>query len=665
MDEYNIRSIASIKDRIKGIWYKYNGYILISVCVILVLAIIVVINIKSGSSNKYQDIERIMIINAQKYIKNNNISGNYYVSLNSLNINVDSKLNCNILSGVYKDNDNYYPYLVCQDYKSKKIIDLIEENDNSKEYGELNGDILHFVVGEKYEEKGVKTDYQVNIKGNDIDDGLNIVTYYINNKGKNLGELKRIVIGEDVIGNSPTLTLLGDKTRTIPKGSVYNDQGYKAIDEKDGNITDKVKINGNVDTTKPGTYVLTYSVTNSRGKTTKEQRTIIVNDQNIKLEISHTVDRNNNTPKSATMKLLIQGSGYESTVLPDNSKSTNREVSYVVYKNGTYDFVIYDTNGNGETYSVKITGLDPYKLTLIYNGNGQTSFSSKDAKHNFSLDKNDNVLDNGELYKEVIKYEKAINSSSGLSDYDGSYFNFGKTAHYVLNGKEWYVENNGVKTYYSQSDTTLKAEDIAKAIGCDLTKEDCTATIKVNWNPVYDSARPITKRFIIGDSRTVGMFRAVNSGSPYTQDQLARGEVTIGMDTWSCKSAMGYSWMVSTGIPNIENQLDQNSALIILMGVNGLDIDNYASYVEKKLPEWHKKGIRVYYVSVMPCNGAHNSRNKKIKEFNERIQKIDGLKYIDTHTYMMDYGYYSPDGLHYSVNTYKKVYSYIMSHLDD
>ncbi|MCU5380832.1 DUF5011 domain-containing protein, partial [Bacillus cereus] len=43
--------------------------------------------------------------------------------------------------------------------------------------------------------------------------------------------------------------------------------GVSAIDEKDGDITSKIKVDGNVDTSKPGTYEVTYTVTNSKGLT--------------------------------------------------------------------------------------------------------------------------------------------------------------------------------------------------------------------------------------------------------------------------------------------------------------------------------------------------------------------------------------------------------------
>ena len=34
---------------------------------------------------------------------------------------------------------------------------------------------------------------------------------------------------------------------------------------------------------------------------------------------------------------------------------------------------------------------------------------------------------------------------------------------------------------------------------------------------------------------------------------------------WSCLSSMGYDWMVSTGVPQVEDQIEDNTAVIILM----------------------------------------------------------------------------------------------------
>ena len=115
-------SNLSLKEKVFDLWYNYKKYIILSLCIILVFVIILIISLsnksRSNGGSRFKDIERIMIINAQKYAKNNNLVNNSYISLNNLNIKIDEKLNCETLSGVYKENDSYYPYLICKDYKS-------------------------------------------------------------------------------------------------------------------------------------------------------------------------------------------------------------------------------------------------------------------------------------------------------------------------------------------------------------------------------------------------------------------------------------------------------------------------------------------------------------------------------------------------------------------
>ncbi len=73
----------------------------------------------------------------------------------------------------------------------------------------------------------------------------------------------------------PTLTLNGGSV-TIIKGNKYNESGYSASDKCDGDLKDKVSVSGSVDTSKTGTYTLTYKVTNSIGKSVTKKRTVKV-----------------------------------------------------------------------------------------------------------------------------------------------------------------------------------------------------------------------------------------------------------------------------------------------------------------------------------------------------------------------------------------------------
>ncbi len=69
----------------------------------------------------------------------------------------------------------------------------------------------------------------------------------------------------------------GDKVY-IKQGSTYQEYGYVAEDNCDGNLTDKVKVEGTVDTNVTGTYELKYSVEDSSGNRTEIIRKVIVNE---------------------------------------------------------------------------------------------------------------------------------------------------------------------------------------------------------------------------------------------------------------------------------------------------------------------------------------------------------------------------------------------------
>ena len=70
----------------------------------------------------------------------------------------------------------------------------------------------------------------------------------------------------------PKITLSGKNIITIYQDQEYKEPGYKATDPNDGNITNQVKIKGQVQNGKIGTYELIYTVTNSKGETAKAHR---------------------------------------------------------------------------------------------------------------------------------------------------------------------------------------------------------------------------------------------------------------------------------------------------------------------------------------------------------------------------------------------------------
>ena len=83
-------------------------------------------------------------------------------------------------------------------------------------------------------------------------------------------DLKR----EDVM--SPSITLHGNNNMYVALNSNFSDPGYEAEDNCDGNITDKVLVQGGVDTSRAGSYNINYSVVDSVGNSFSVSRTVNV-----------------------------------------------------------------------------------------------------------------------------------------------------------------------------------------------------------------------------------------------------------------------------------------------------------------------------------------------------------------------------------------------------
>ena len=76
--------------------------------------------------------------------------------------------------------------------------------------------------------------------------------------------------------NEPKIELIGENEITIYKGTEYKDPGFKANDEYDGDITNRVKVNSNVDTSKVGEYKVIYDVSDSSGNKASIERIVKV-----------------------------------------------------------------------------------------------------------------------------------------------------------------------------------------------------------------------------------------------------------------------------------------------------------------------------------------------------------------------------------------------------
>lgn len=74
----------------------------------------------------------------------------------------------------------------------------------------------------------------------------------------------------------PELELYGSEDVFLPKGLKYSEEGFRAWDEIDGDITDRVQISDDIDYEKDGTYRIEYKVFDSAGNGVRATRKVSV-----------------------------------------------------------------------------------------------------------------------------------------------------------------------------------------------------------------------------------------------------------------------------------------------------------------------------------------------------------------------------------------------------
>lgn len=221
-------------------------------------------------------------------------------------------------------------------------------------------DITH-EVGTAYQDNYTATDNydgdlteQVVVNGrvNPNKIGTYTITYEVKDSSGNVATAIKTVHVQDSI--APELILKGEENLVIQVGGTYTEAGYTANDNYDGNLTSEVKVSGSVDIKKPGIYVITYSVSDSSGNTTKLQRVVNCYDPvppTLTLKGSKNITINAGTTYTEP--------GYTATDNYDGNITSSVKINgnVNVYHAGTYTitYSITDSSGNTVTDTRTVT----------------------------------------------------------------------------------------------------------------------------------------------------------------------------------------------------------------------------------------------------------------------------------------------------------------------
>ncbi len=225
---------------------------------------------------------------------------------------------------------------------------------------------VYTLPGTVYEEEGysAKDNYDGDITEKVTREERDGVVYYtVMDSSGNIATVHREIVYDDPI--APEITLIGESEIVLEVGTVFEEPGYTALDNVDGDLTASVTVTGIIDMSQMGTYILTYSVNDTYQNTANVQRIIIVKDSkfpDIKLEGSSKL----------VLKLGkdYKEPGYMATDNYDGEITSAVTVTGSVNKNkiGTYTLTYTVTDSSGNTTTVTRTVIyeekEPPKLTL-------------------------------------------------------------------------------------------------------------------------------------------------------------------------------------------------------------------------------------------------------------------------------------------------------------
>lgn len=186
------------------------------------------------------------------------------------------------------------------------------------------------------------------------------VTYTVSDIAGNLAQVSRDVLVLDE--ERPTISIIGSNPDTAYLGFTYYDSGATAIDLIDGNLTDSIKIVSTVDTSKLGSYSVTYTVSDASGNSDTVIKTVvIINKPSRPLYIFET------DYTSGNIGLIDETVSYSSiqTIYSDGSVYSYEGEVFVLEAKGADNIVRMDEIGNVKYQKHLIDNCNPQDIKFI------------------------------------------------------------------------------------------------------------------------------------------------------------------------------------------------------------------------------------------------------------------------------------------------------------
>lgn len=269
-------------------------------------------------------------------------------------------------------------------------------------------------VFDKYEEKGYKflineqdVSNKITVKGSVNTDVIGKYELYYIYEDKEYG--KRIIKVVDT--KKPEITLNGEKEISLIETSKYNELGALAHDNYDGDITDKIEVEGKVDTSKVGEYTIKYKIEDSSNNKNEITRKIKVTEKPKEIVKNIIVEDNKDTlPKAPTNKsgeinkiTFIQNGIHIEGCTSENIKPTSISLNNRLFS--------AEVNNNCYKSDINLTTLENGNYTLYINNNDH---------HEKAINKLDTMLQikRGKIGNKLVTFDYTNNNVNiNISDF--------------------------------------------------------------------------------------------------------------------------------------------------------------------------------------------------------------------------------------------------------
>ena len=298
--------------------------------------------------------------------------------------------------------------------------------------------ILYIDVNSPYEEYGVKA----YVNDVDLSDKVVIDSSMVDTSKIGEYKVKYQVIRDNyneyiyrivrvIDGEKPLITLNGEEKVFVLLNGYYNEEGAKASDNLDGDLTSSIKIENNINLKKEGTYYVTYSVTDSNGNTSIIKREVNVKRSDVTLAsmkgndiIRRKYDYSKYSNTLIMNKFNNNGIYYEGYVKDNASlykiklKSTSSDLEYLynmtIGKNNYYKGNLDLTTVKNGEYDVFIIGSSEERLLNKLDGLSRI-LRAKVGNKLISLSYQDDMV---RINVDTFKYEYDIVIDPGHGGYD-------------------------------------------------------------------------------------------------------------------------------------------------------------------------------------------------------------------------------------------------------